>query len=256
MQPVSSSLTLTHRPRPEIPDGLVTAWILLCCLLIFAMAVIGAVTRLTESGLSIMEWAPIVGIVPPLSHQEWERIFALYRQIPEYRQINAGMTLEEFKSIFWWEWLHRFWGRTIAIVFALPFFWFLWSGRVGGPLAWKLGFALLLGALQGALGWYMVASGFAERTDVSQYRLVAHLALALVIYGWLLWIAFDGLAPAPVPSYGPRVWLLSRGLVAFLILMAVVLAAGGFVAGLNAGLTYNTFPLMDGRWIPEGYGIL
>lgn len=238
------------------PDRAVGLWLLACCAMILAMAVIGAITRLTESGLSIMEWAPVSGILPPLSQGEWERVFALYRQIPEYMQENAGMTLDEFKTIFWWEYIHRLWGRLIGVVFAVPLAWFWLRGRIDRPLGWRLLIAFALGAAQGLLGWFMVASGFAERTDVSQYRLTAHLLLALAIYGYLLWLALGVLWPNPERSDDPATPALRRALVGLLALVAITIASGGFVAGLNAGLTYNSFPLMDGDLIPRGYGMM
>lgn len=240
----------------DTPPRAVGLWLALCCAMVFAMAVIGAVTRLTESGLSIMEWAPVTGILPPLSEAEWQRLLALYREIPEYQVENAGMSLAAFKSIFWWEYVHRLWGRLIGLVFALPFLWFLVSGRLRGGVAPKLLAIFALGALQGLMGWIMVASGFAERTDVSQYRLVAHLALALLIYGSLLVTAARLLVPAPAASPDARAARLRRALGGFLALAAVTMLSGGFVAGLNAGLTYNTFPLMDGDLVPAGYGAL
>ena len=234
-------------------DRAIGLWLLACAAMIFAMAVIGAITRLTESGLSIMEWAPVVGALPPLDEAEWQRLFALYQEIPEYKEENLGMTLAEFKTIFWWEWIHRLWGRLIGVVFALPFLWFLLRRRIGRGLAPHLVAMFVLGGLQGALGWYMVASGFTERTDVSQYRLVAHLGLAVGIYGYVLWIALRLLDPAPPSSRDPSAPRLRGLLVGLAVLAALTMASGGFVAGLNAGFIYNTFPLMDGRLIPEGY---
>ncbi|MEQ8355856.1 MAG: COX15/CtaA family protein [Kiloniellaceae bacterium] len=242
-------------PTPRIPRS-VGFWLLICCAMVLAMAVIGAITRLSESGLSIMEWAPFSGILPPLSQAEWQRLFDLYRQIPEYQQINAGMSLEEFKTIFWWEYVHRLWGRLIGLVFALPLAWFWLRGHIDRPLGKKLLLALALGGAQGLLGWFMVASGFAERTDVSQYRLTAHLALALIIYTYLFWLALGVLWPRPERSHDVAVTGLRRALSGMLALVAVTIVSGGFVAGLNAGLTYNTFPLMDGEIIPRGYGDL
>ncbi len=248
MQDRSAAASLRQAPRA------LAAWLLLCAAMVFAMAVIGAITRLTESGLSIMEWAPLSGALPPLSQQEWERLFELYRQIPEYQLENAGMSLAEFKNIFWWEWIHRFWGRLIGAVFLLPFLWFLWRGQVPSPLKPHLAALFLLGGLQGALGWFMVASGFSERSDVSQYRLAAHLALALFIYGYLFWLWLRLAVPGPArnPANAP----LRRGLLALLALLAITLVSGALVAGTNAGLTYNSFPLMDGRLIPNGYARL
>ena len=237
-------------------DRAVAIWLLVCGAMIFAMAVIGAITRLTESGLSIMEWAPLRGTLPPLSDDEWRRVFALYREIPEYREMNAGMTLGEFKTIFWWEYVHRLWGRLIGVVFAVPFVVFLVRGRIRRALMPHLVAMFVLGGLQGLLGWYMVASGFADRTDVSQYRLVAHLSAAVLIYGYVLWVAFGLLAPMPEVSRDHGAGRLRGGLVLALALVALTIVSGGFVAGLNAGFTYNTFPLMDGDLVPEGYADL
>lgn len=224
--------------------------------MIFAMAVIGAITRLTESGLSIMEWAPLSGALPPWSETEWRRLFALYQQIPEYQEENLGMTLAEFKTIFWWEWVHRLWGRLIGVVFAVPFIWFMIRGHIGRRLVPHLAAMFALGGLQGGMGWYMVASGFAERTDVSQYRLVAHLALAVIIYAYVLWVAFRLLDPAPDTSPAPGAHRLRRHLIALASLAGLTMASGGFVAGLNAGMIYNTFPLMDGRLVPDDYAAI
>ena len=221
--------------------------------MIFAMAVIGAITRLTESGLSIMEWAPVTGTLPPLSQAEWQRLFDLYRQIPEYQELNRGMSLAAFKEIFWWEYIHRLWGRLIGLVFAVPFLWFLLTGRIRRGLRGHLWIMLALGGLQGALGWYMVASGFADRTDVSQYRLVAHLLMALGIYVYVLWIAFGLLAGRDDASARPGPGWLGAALSGLLVLCAVTIASGGFVAGTNAGLIYDSFPLMGGDLVPADY---
>lgn len=237
-------------------DRAVGLWLLICAAMILLMAVIGAITRLTESGLSIMEWAPVSGALPPLSDGEWQRVFALYQQIPEYQQINRGMSLAEFKSIFWWEYIHRLWGRLIGVVFAVPFLWFWLRRRLRRELVPHLAVMFLLGGLQGALGWYMVASGFAARTDVSQYRLVAHLGAAVAIYAYILWVAYGLLLPHPEPSVDRRTGRLRRLMAGLAALVALTMAAGGFVAGLDAGFIYNTFPLMDGRVVPEDYGAL
>jgi cytochrome c oxidase assembly protein subunit 15 len=231
----------------------VAAWLFLCCGLIFLMVVVGGVTRLTLSGLSITEWKPVIGIVPPLSAADWTAEFARYQQIPEYRAIHFAMSLDEFKSIYYWEYLHRLLGRLIGVAFAVPFIWFLVRRRLPRNLAPPLAGILLLGFLQGALGWYMVESGLADRVEVSQYRLVAHLALALAIYAAILWTALGIVRGSPFqePSPGWR-----RAADAALVLVALTILAGGFVAGTRAGLTYNTFPLMDGRLVPAGYAQL
>ncbi len=243
-------------PRTSEHDRAIGIWLLCCCAMIFIMAVVGAVTRLTESGLSIMEWAPLGGALPPLSEGEWQRLFDLYRQIPEYLELNRGMSIEEFRTIFWWEYLHRLWGRLIGVVFALPFLWFLVRGRLPRRLLPHLVAMFALGGLQGLLGWFMVASGFADRTDVSQYRLTAHLILALVIYAYIFAVAISLLRPPAAVPAGPRSGALRRGVLVFTGLVFVTIASGGLVAGLNAGLVYNSFPLMDGDWLPEGYAQL
>ena len=245
LNPAASSPSASSRP--------VALWLLGCCLMILAMVVIGGITRLTESGLSIMEWAPLMGTLPPLSHAEWERVFALYQQIPQYRSLNSGMTLAEFQDIFWWEWLHRLWGRLIGVVFLLPFLWFLVRRRIPKGLAPHLAALFLLGGLQGFIGWFMVASGFAERVSVSQYRLTLHLGLALAIYGYMLWLALGLLRPVPQPVEPAPGARLRRRLSALLALAAVTIFFGGFVAGLDGGFVYNSFPLMNGRLLPEEF---
>lgn len=246
--PALSRLTAAGTPAADRP---VAVWLLACCAMILAMVVIGGITRLTESGLSIMEWAPIAGTLPPLSAAEWQRIFELYQSIPQYRSINAGMTLAEFKTIFWWEWVHRLWGRLIGVVFLVPFLWFWWRGRIRKGLAPHLLALFALGGLQGLVGWFMVASGFVEQISVSQYRLALHLGLALGIYGYMFWIACTLLRPqpaAPAPPAGLR-----PRLVVLTALAAVTMLFGGFVAGLDAGFIYNSFPLMNGRLLPDEF---
>jgi len=220
--------------------------------MIFAMVMIGGITRLTWSGLSITEWQPVTGIVPPLSAAAWQAEFEKYRQIPQYKLLNAGMSLADFQTIYLWEYVHRLWGRLIGFVYLLPFIYFLIRGRIPRQLAWPLAGIFALGAAQGGLGWWMVKSGLADRIEVSQYRLTAHLALALVIYAATLWAALGLLyAPSRGATAGFR-----RGADIVLGLVSLTIAAGGFVAGLNAGLTYNTFPLMDGSFVPAGYAQL
>ncbi|WP_020593153.1 COX15/CtaA family protein [Kiloniella laminariae] len=234
-------------------DRPIAIWLLVCCAMVLIMAVIGAITRLTESGLSIMEWNPVGGALPPLSENEWQRIFAIYQQIPEYQQENAGMSLEEFKGIFWWEFIHRLWGRAIGVVFLVPFLWFWFRGQIRKPLAPHLVFMFLLGGLQGGLGWYMVASGFADRTDVSQYRLTAHLLAAFAIYAYLFWVALGLLFPQPGHKSAEASTRLYRPLAFLPWLIVTTIASGGLVAGLNAGMIYNSFPLMEGQIIPPAY---
>lgn len=234
-------------------------WLFVICAMLLVMVSLGGATRLTGSGLSIMEWAPLMGTLPPLSDAEWERLYALYQQIPQYSLVNHGFGIEGFKGIFWLEWAHRLWGRLIGIAFLLPLVWFAARGAIDGRLARRLGLLFVLGGLQGAIGWFMVASGFAaDSTAVSPYRLVVHLAMALVLYSVILWTALglwhDGdPAPAQPATVSPALRRLS---VAVLHLVALTVVAGGFVAGMRAGLTYNTFPLMDGRLVPEGYWAL
>ena len=221
--------------------------------MIFAMVVIGGITRLTLSGLSITEWQPVAGILPPLSAASWAAEFEKYRHIPQYRLLNAGMSLADFKTIYLWEYVHRLWGRLIGVAFALPFLYFLARRRLPRRLMAPLGGILLLGFAQGALGWYMVESGLVDRVDVSQYRLVAHLALALAIYALTLWIALGLFLERPRAEVAAG-W--RRGAEGVIGLVALTIVAGGFVAGLHAGLIYNTFPLMDGSFVPAGYAEL
>ena len=236
-----------------VPDALapVRRWLWICAAMIFAMVVIGGVTRLTESGLSITEWRPLTGAVPPLSDAEWQAAFARYQLIPEFRAKHADMTLGEFRTIFWWEYLHRLWGRMIGLVFALPLLWFVVAGRVRGALAWKLAGLLALGGLQGAIGWWMVASGLVDRTEVSPYRLATHLGLALIIYALIVRLALD-LSSTPTV----RDTALNRFGRWVIAAIALTILAGAFVAGTDAGFVYNSFPLMDGRFVPAGYGDL
>lgn len=223
-------------------------WLLICAGMVFFMVVLGGLTRLTDSGLSMMDWKPL-SVLPPMSEAEWVYWFERYRQIPQYANVNAGMTLTEFKGIFWLEYLHRLWGRVIGVVFLLPFLWFLWRGLVTRDLARKLAIIFMLGGMQGALGWFMVASGFTEAAAVSQYRLAAHLIAAVLIYVAILWVAFGLLRPDR-PAVAPAAAGLRRRLVWMFGLSTLVILSGAFVAGLDAGLIYNTFPLMNGHVVP------
>jgi cytochrome c oxidase assembly protein subunit 15 len=233
--------------------GAVAAWLFSCCALIFLMVMVGGITRLTLSGLSITEWNPVIGVVPPLTQAQWAAEFARYQQIPEYRLIHYGMSLAEFKGIYFWEYVHRLLGRLIGVAFALPLVWFWARGRLPRRLAPALAGILALGFAQGLLGWYMVESGLVHRVEVSQYRLVAHLALALLIYSTILWVGL-GLARGPAREHVGAGW--RRAADAVLILVALTIAAGGFVAGTRAGLVYNTFPLMGGQLVPADYAQL
>jgi cytochrome c oxidase assembly protein subunit 15 len=215
--------------------------------LVLAMILLGGATRLTDSGLSITEWQPLVGTIPPLSEAEWIEAFEKYKQIPEYRLVNANMSLAEFKVLYWWEWAHRFLGRVIGVALIGPFLALVATRRIEPPLIKSLLMLLVLGALQAALGWYMVQSGLSDRTDVSQYRLAAHLMLAALIYAAIIWVALGvGLRRRRIETGEAAVSL------AIIVLIFLQLGAGGLVAGLDAGLSHNTFPLMDGRLIPEG----
>jgi heme a synthase len=260
---VSASIASRRQDAAERGARAIAIWLLVCCAMIFAMVVIGGITRLTWSGLSITEWQPVTGIVPPLSAADWQAEFARYQETSQYKMLNAGMSLAEFKTIFLWEYVHRLWGRLIGFVYLLPFLYFLVRRRIPRRLAWPLAGIFALGFAQGALGWWMVESGLADRIEVSQYRLTAHLALALVIYAATLWTALGLLAPTgadALPSaasgkrLGRRGW--RRASEAILCLVSLTIAAGGFVAGLNAGLVYNTFPLMDGNFVPADYAQL
>jgi cytochrome c oxidase assembly protein subunit 15 len=226
-------------------------WLGAIAALIVAMILIGGATRLTDSGLSITEWQPIIGAIPPLSEADWHKAFAAYRKIPEYTELKAGMSLEAFKTIYWWEWAHRFLGRLIGVAFFVPFVAFWIAGYIPRALLPRLIGLFLLGGLQGAVGWYMVKSGLVERTDVSQYRLAAHFGIALLILGYTLWLLF-GLgerAPAAARSRSAA-WV--AGLV--LTLIFVQLLAGALVAGLDAGMGFNTWPLINGAFVPSGLG--
>ena len=229
-------------------DRPIAWWLLACCALVFLMVMLGGITRLTESGLSITEWQPISGVIPPHDPAQWAAEFARYKAIPQYRAIHADMTLAQFKTIFYWEYSHRLLGRLIGAVFLLPFLYFLVRGRISGTLVPKLAAIFALGALQGAIGWYMVESGLSGRIEVSQYRLALHLAMAVLIYAAMLWVALDLFGGRRGGTIAVR-----RGASAVLALVFVTLVAGAFVAGLRAGYVYNTFPLMGGRWVPEGY---
>jgi cytochrome c oxidase assembly protein subunit 15 len=230
-------------------DRAVATWLLVCCGLVFAMVVLGGFTRLTGSGLSMVDWRPLMGILPPMSGAEWQRVFELYQQSPEFQNVNSHMDVNAFKGIYWLEYLHRLLGRTIGVVFLVPFVVFLIRGYIQKREWPKYLLMFILGGLQGLLGWYMVKSGLIDVPRVSQYRLTAHLVAAFVIYAYMFWVAMSLLFPAPAgaakhPWYGRTVALAA--------LVSVTIISGGFVAGLKAGKIYNTFPMMGDYWLPPG----
>lgn len=232
----------------------IAIWLFLVCVAIFIMLVIGGATRLTNSGLSMMTWDPLMGWIPPMSEAAWLESFAHYKKIPEFHELNPDMDLEGYKGIFLLEYVHRVWGRLIGMFFLLPFLYFLFAGKIQSSLRPKLIAMFLLGGMQGVVGWYMVSSGF-DMSHVSQYRLTIHLLMAFIIVGYIFWVALGLYFPKQEPSLYD-VKPLCR-LVAFISgLVFITVAAGGFVAGLDAGFAYNTFPLMDGAFVPEGYGAL
>jgi heme a synthase len=239
---------MTSVPSPAPPRRrAVRLWLLAVAALMFVTVVVGGATRLTESGLSIVEWKPVTGVVPPLDEPAWQAEFDKYKAIPQYRERNAGMSLHEFKVIYWWEWTHRVLARLVGAAFLLPFLWFLWRGELEPPLRARLWTIFGLGAALGAVGWWMVASGLADRVSVSQYRLAFHLTLACAIFAAILWTA---------QSLVPRTSLVApvrirASALALLVLVLVQIYLGALVSGLRAGLIYNTWPLIDGGLVPE-----
>jgi heme a synthase len=251
------------RPPQDTRVRAIRRWLYVVAAMVLAMVLVGGATRLTESGLSITEWQPVTGTLPPLSAAQWQAEFEKYQAIPQYRALNSGMSLPAFKTIFRWEWTHRLIGRLIGVVFLLPFLWFLWRGWVGPGLRGRLWLIFGLGALQGAVGWWMVASGLADRVEVSQYRLATHLVLACAIYVAIIWTAqqmsdrrtalptsFEPMA-SPLAVEGRVGRRLSIGAVGLLILVLAQVYLGALVAGLRAGYIYNTWPLIDGAVVPD-----
>ena len=238
----------THKRRPLA----IANWLMSVAAMVFLMVVVGGITRLTESGLSITEWKPITGAIPPLTHDQWQHAFDLYKATPEYQEINgpAGMGLAQFKFIFFWEWVHRLIGRLIGLVFALPLLWFAWKRAIPQGYGWKLVALLILGGSQGALGWFMVQSGLVERTDVSHFRLSAHLLLALFIMAALIWTALDLRQLAKTGENQPA--RLNRASLFTAVTLFIQLLLGAWVAGLNAGYVASDWPLMQGHLYPEG----
>ncbi len=224
-------------------------WLLVMTALVALMVIVGGATRLTDSGLSITEWRPVTGAIPPMSDADWQAELEKYRQIPEYQLVNKGMTIDEFKTIYWWEWGHRFLGRFLGVAFLVPLVVFLFQKRISAGLGARLFGIFLLGGAQGVLGWYMVQSGLTERIDVSQYRLAAHLGLAIILLGLIFWTALDVLEPRGKTAPRKLFWA-ALGLGALVYAQMIL---GAFVAGLRAGRVYTTWPLMEGRFVPEGY---
>ena len=242
-----AALPAQAAPSPASNRPLIV-WLAVCCMLVFAMVVVGGVTRLTHSGLSITEWQLLAGALPPTSAADWNEAFAKYQATPEFREVNHAMTLGEFKRIFWWEYCHRLLGRAVGFVFLVPYVWFAARRRIPSGYRWPLAGIFVLGGLQGAVGWLMVASGLVDDPHVSQFRLTAHLGLAFAIFGAMLWAALSLAYPrAPGRHCAPG---LRRFAVAVAALVFVMVLSGGFVAGIRAGFAYNTFPLMQGRIVP------
>lgn len=233
-------------------DRHVAIWLLICCGLVLAMVVLGGVTRLTGSGLSMVDWRPLMGWLPPLSDAEWQRTFEMYQSSPEYLKINSFMDVNDFKGIFWLEFLHRLLGRTIGVIFAVPFVFFLLRGYIALREWPKYLLMFILGGLQGVLGWYMVKSGLIDNPHVSQYRLTAHLLAAFLIYAYMFWVAMSLLYPEAGKQRHP--WFRRTFWLACLISITII--SGGFVAGLKAGEIYNTFPMMGNHWLPPGLAAL
>jgi cytochrome c oxidase assembly protein subunit 15 len=234
-------------------DRAIASWLLLCAVLIFSMVILGGVTRLTGSGLSMVNWHPINGVVPPITELAWTEEFNNYRQSPEFTKINRDMTLSGFKQIFYFEYSHRLLGRLIGLVFLIPFLYFYFTKKIRRGLTPQLIFMFILGGLQGLLGWYMVKSGLVDNPHVSQYRLTAHLIAAILIYAYILWTAMSLLnRDAPVSRYQSRNPGFRKAVFYLILMVVVTILSGGFVAGLKAGLIFNTFPLMGGQWIPQG----
>jgi len=229
----------------------IAIWLLCICTLIFAMILLGGVTRLTESGLSMVEWKPVVGWIPPMNETEWQSQFQKYQQSPEYLKKNIGMSLEQFKSIFYFEFSHRVLGRLIGLAFLLPFLYFLIRRKIPRALTPQMVIMFILGGLQGVLGWYMVKSGLVNNPRVSQYRLTAHLVSAITIYSYILWVAL-GLLKSAATQKLQNLRPVKNFSIIVTVLILVQIISGGFVAGTDAGLAYNTFPLMGGKFIPDG----
>ena len=235
---------------PFVPNRPVAYWLFACCITVLATLIVGGVTRLTHSGLSIVEWQPLLGVIPPLGAADWAKVFGQYQQSPEYVKVNVHMALDEFKFIFWWEWVHRLLGRLNGVVFLVPFVWLAWRGKISRSLWPKLLGFFALGGAQGAMGWYMVRSGLVDDPHVSQYRLAAHLGLAFLIFGLMWWTALGLLAERKIAAAGSALAKLQSSCVGLEALVLLQVLSGALVAGTHAGLIYNTFPLMGEGFVP------
>lgn len=233
----------------------VAIWLFICAIMIFIMVVLGGVTRLTHSGLSMVEWQPLTGFLPPINEQDWSDLFRKYQQYPEFKIKNPTLDLNGFKSIFWLEFCHRLWGRLVGIVFFIPFILFMRQRRFDRLLSTQLAVVFILGSLQGALGWFMVKSGLANQPDVSQYRLTAHLILAFFLYGAIFWLAMNLLFPLR-HTFKSSIYGYQHCSVILILLFTITLISGGFVAGTDAGFIYNTYPLMGSSLFPKDIFIL
>jgi len=243
---------MTNAPDAQTANRRVATWLLVCCALVFAMVILGGVTRLTGSGLSMVDWRPVTRVLPPLTDTDWRRTFELYQQSPQYQKVNSHMDVDEFKNIFWLEFLHRQLGRIVGLVFFLPFLVFCIKGYIVRHEWPKYAFMFVLGGLQGVLGWYMVKSGLIDNPHVSQYRLTAHLVAAFLIYSYMFWVALSRLyATSGTQQHS---WFGRTLALTALILLTII--SGGFVAGLRAGKIYNTFPMMGDHWLPPGLAAL
>ena len=247
----AKNTTILDKNHTDTNSRAVATWLFVCALMIFVMVVIGGVTRLTHSGLSMVEWKPVTGFLPPMTELVWQETFEKYQQYPEFKIKNPDMDLAGFKSIFWLEFIHRVWGRSIGIVFFVPFVFFLLKKKLDRKLIPKLITMFILGGLQGLLGWFMVKSGLSDRADVSQYRLTAHLTFAFFLYGWILWTALGLCFPKAHDFRQTSIQAYKGFLSALTLLLVIAIMSGGFVAGTDAGFIYNTFPLMGDTLLPK-----
>jgi len=249
---MNSDISLQNATQQDKNDKQVAIWLMSVAAVIFFMIMLGGATRLTHSGLSMVDWNPIMGVVPPLNDAEWEQTFKRYQEFPEYQKVNRGMTVDEFKSIFYYEYFHRVLGRLIGLIFLIPFLFLWFRGTIRRNMLPQMIILFILGGLQGVLGWYMVKSGLVKDPQVSQYRLTAHLLAAVMIYGYLLWVAFGLIKKSTHTlsnNIGKKLYRYSIALTGLIVFM---ISTGGFVAGTKAGYAYNTFPLMAGKFIPDG----